>query len=569
MRWMITVHAALALLLTGGSVAFADDPITTTRLGKVFGTQRAWDVDAGIPIMNDNFMNVNGTDLGAVTLYNGKLWFNVGDTSYSEPPSDPSKGSNFVVAYTPDLDPADGITLEGYLAVTNVPQTAIDPKPNYPIPNAAFTVHWQGEEYMFGQYMKVQEVSGHEHHTYHSKIVKYDPDTHMFHPYKHTYTWTGTGAPEVHYHFGMASFFVDYDDNHIYMLGSPSGRFGGVKLARIPIEAFIAPYDYRHWEYYLGDEAWSEPTDDEILIQQAPWLIPPKDPDWSLAKNYDTVPWSEQVPLITIAEFCVIYNPFLDKFLLITGRPTASPHGGVWYYTADEITGPWSQEQLLAANTYDGGHEWTYYGTYTTDTLLARNGQRLFFVASTWEPYSVYLYETRFDNCPDAPNPDQADSDEDGIGDICDNCPVTPNLDQADLDEDGTGDVCDDDMDGDGMLNERDNCPVIANESQLDSDEDSVGDACDHCIGTLPGLAVDETGCPPPIPGDFSRDGDVDQEDFGDFQACYSEPGIAQTNPDCTPARLDGDEDVDQDDFAIFQSCFSGADIPANPACNN
>lgn len=568
MRLMIGIHTALVLLLIGGPAASADDPITTTRLGKVFGAERSWDVDAGIPIMNDDFMHVSGSDLGAVTFYNDTLWFSIGDTAFSESP-DPYKGHNFLVAYTSDLAPVDGITLEGYLAVTNVPQTAISPKPNYPIPNALFTVHWQGEEYMFGQYMEVQEVAGHEHHTYHSKIVKYNPDTQMFQPYKSTYTWTGTGAPEVHYHFGMASFYVDYEDNHIYMLGSPAGRYGGVKLARIPIEAFVTPSNYRYWEYYLGGDVWSEPTNDEIVIQQAPWLIPPKDTEWSLAKNYDTVPWGEQGPLITISEFCVVHNPFLGKYMLITGRPTSSPLGGVWYYTADEMTGPWSQEQMLAPNTYDGGHEWTTYGTYTTDALLARGGQHMFFVASTWEPYSVYLYETRFDNCPNASNPDQADQDEDGFGDICDNCPAVANFDQADQDEDGTGDGCDDDIDGDGLLNDVDNCPIHANADQADGDQDGVGNPCDDCPGTLADLDVDEAGCPPPIPGDFTRDGDVDQEDFGYFQACYSGPGIAQTNSNCTPGLLDEDEDVDQNDFTVFQSCMSGAGVPADPGCGD
>lgn len=81
------------------------------------------------------------------------------------------------------------------------------------------------------------------------------------------------------------------------------------------------------------------------------------------------------------------------------------------------------------------------------------------------------------DNCPDDSNADQVDADGDGTGDICDGCPDDP--DKIEPGICGCG-VPDEDIDEDGILCE-DNCPDVANADQADADQDGVGDVCDNC----------------------------------------------------------------------------------------
>lgn len=67
--------------------------------------------------------------------------------------------------------------------------------------------------------------------------------------------------------------------------------------------------------------------------------------------------------------------------------------------------------------------------------------------------------------------------------------------------------------------------------------------------------------------GDFDDDGDVDQEDFGHLQACFSGSHYVQKDPSCADALLDGDTDVDQEDLVLFRRCSSGASHRPDASC--
>ena len=83
------------------------------------------------------------------------------------------------------------------------------------------------------------------------------------------------------------------------------------------------------------------------------------------------------------------------------------------------------------------------------------------------------------DNCA-LPNPDQLDTDQDTVGDTCDNCPLVSNPGQLDTDGDGLGDICDNDDDGDKVADNTDNCPLEFNPDQTDTDNDDLGNVCDQ-----------------------------------------------------------------------------------------
>ena len=143
------------------------------------------------------------------------------------------------------------------------------------------------------------------------------------------------------------------------------------------------------------------------------------------------------------------------------------------------------------------------------------------------------------------------DTDGDGVIDEIDNCPNMAYLDQADLDDDGMGDVCDTDADNDGVDDKTisvdgktatactagdgcDNCPLIATDNQTDTDGDDVGNACDTDTdgdgvddkivngATTTACTAGETPCdncpfiPNPLVASATTQDDLDGDGLGD-----------------------------------------------------
>jgi hypothetical protein len=86
----------------------------------------------------------------------------------------------------------------------------------------------------------------------------------------------------------------------------------------------------------------------------------------------------------------------------------------------------------------------------------------------------------------------------DRVNNTKDNCPNAYNPSQKNTDKDKLGDVCDNDIDGDGIKNpigivddegnvdiakrtkDMDNCLFVINTGQIDNNQNSIGDICEN-----------------------------------------------------------------------------------------
>jgi Thrombospondin type 3 repeat len=162
------------------------------------------------------------------------------------------------------------------------------------------------------------------------------------------------------------------------------------------------------------------------------------------------------------------------------------------------------------------------------------------------------------DNCPLVYNPSQnasacADADGDGVLDGNDNCPTTSNANQANYDNDSMGDACDPDDDNDGVLDVTDNCDFAVNPTQANWDGDGLGDACEDSDSDGWLDAVDNCRA---LPNPNQDNSDSDQ--YGNI--CDNCP----TTSNNTQADVDGDlfgdacDDSDGDGYLDDQEVHTG-----------
>jgi len=180
------------------------------------------------------------------------------------------------------------------------------------------------------------------------------------------------------------------------------------------------------------------------------------------------------------------------------------------------------------------------------------------------------------DNCEDAYNPDQQNTDGDHLGDVCDNCPNQPNTSDADVNE--IFGTCSIPIDGEYVTCENDSeCPLgycSVNQENTDflleqaRDEAIKGDACDtdddgdgmpdlweilYPVGPDGSNGLDPYD-PSDAAKDFDGDGLTNREEYENFEL-FGEEGSSDPFDGSTipiDRDTDGDSWLDQQEKQAY-----------------
>jgi hypothetical protein len=151
--------------------------------------------------------------------------------------------------------------------------------------------------------------------------------------------------------FQMAAFARDAE--HVHLLGTPNGRWGSASLARVSTLDILDPDAY---EYWTGQT-------------------------WRRAEPFAATP----VLPGPVGELSVIYNVYFGQWLALH---LDEARAAIVLRTADKLTGPWTDGQVVAAGRdYPG-----LYGGFLHPE--SANGPVLYYAMSQWAPYNVYLMRT-------------------------------------------------------------------------------------------------------------------------------------------------------------------------------
>lgn len=302
---------------------------------------------------------VRGTDLGIMVDYKSWIFFFFGDTFNTVDIHDSNAHwrSN-VVAYSTNKDANQGIVFDGWIrdrygyAKEIISSDKVDNKEITTIPTAGITI---GERIWIA-YMSVNHWGEPGKWTCNYSSYAYSDNVGTdFHKYN-SVKWKGDS------NFVQLSFAKQSSD--IYIWGTPAGRFGGVKLAKVNETDFgkMKAYLYFVGLDSSGTPIWSSKEQDATEI-----ISPPV--------GETSVAWDNY-----LGKWIMTYLNEQKRALVI--RDSSQP----W--------GPWSDEKTLLLGY---GENAGLYGAYLHPRYFEQDGKIIYFLMTLGPKYNVFLMKAYLD----------------------------------------------------------------------------------------------------------------------------------------------------------------------------
>ncbi len=299
-------------------------------------------------------VGIGGTDLGHMVNHNGRIYFLFGDT-FLDDHTQANGGRSSVMAWSTDSTPADGILFDDWLTNEN-PNWAEElfdsgiGNPITEIPTAAISI---GNR-IYSWYMSVTNWGAPgEWETDYSGLTYWSEGDDEF-TVVNNFEFAGNG------NFSMvaAAFRSPYEqttDPHLYLWGTPPGRFGGVALARVHPDQITDRTAYEFFDGLTNSiPLWSSNVSNADIIVPAP-----------------------------AGEMSVMYNAAVGAWTL-----ASQAYDRFEIRQAPNPWGPWSAPVVVATSEQAPGG---MYAPYMNPLLVEENGETIYFTMSLWEPYDVYL----------------------------------------------------------------------------------------------------------------------------------------------------------------------------------
>lgn len=309
-------------------------------------------------------VDICGTDIGTMTELNGNIYFAFGDTFGFRGDSCPNFGPNWrsnVLGISSDHHPADGIRWNGWLsgedgkaiAVTEGAHQAPFTGEQTRIPTAMVTV---GDR-LYLHYMSVHGFAkyGGVWLCNYSRFIYSDDEGQSWTEAEQDFG--GFGGTFNMLALSQQAGAGNEESHYVYAVGTPCGRFGGARVARVPADELL---NLDAWEYYTGT-GWSEERNDAAEVIKPP-----------------------------VGEGSLLWNPGLERWMY--SYLNEDTHA-LELRLAPNPWGPWSEAHTLAtAADYPA-----LYGAYMTPSFLADDGKTFYFVMSQFGPYNTYIMKASLD----------------------------------------------------------------------------------------------------------------------------------------------------------------------------